>query len=183
MLKLQSNLRGFKVVSFQEEQVLGTFEDLLINPEKGQVIAAVVTLGGFFKAQEKLVVLTDILEISSALFIQGADSLIDYSDLPRYRDLSYFSLLRLPVVSVSGKHLGRLADYSFDTLSGRLLKLYLQSGLWQIESRLIPADQIVSIDPKKIIVRDEALTVTEKETELESVPSLEQEPSSLKQVN
>ena len=73
------------------------------------------------------------------------------------------------VYTVSGKFLGRAKDFSVNLTSMHLVKIIVDS-LWTLRSTrhyLISSNQIISIEPGKIVVEDATLNI--KEAVLEEV--------------
>jgi len=174
MLKLYSNLVGQKVVSFQEETKIACFEDLVVKAENAQVLGAFVRQKSLLKSKRKLIVLTDVLEFSNAIYVQGTEVLLEPNELIRTPNLEdrYFPLIDLPVTDTDGNKLGKVIDYVFETLSGQIVKFHVQPNALSFhkEHRIIPRSKIHSLSAKKLVISDAA---QKAKAELESLLELD----------
>lgn len=104
--------------------------------------------------------------IAQGIVVNDRDALAQPEDLIRLQEIMKhkFQLVGKPVVTVSGKKLGKVADFATDTQSLFIQKIYVAPPLLKSLSGGnlgIDRTQIVEITNRKIVVND--LTATEKE--------------------
>lgn len=91
--------------------------------------------------------------INSQQDLSGADELVRYQGLIE----SANRLIGSAVITQSGQKLGKIKDFSIDTIHFIITKIHVPGRFWQRilhERLIIDSSDIVDIKEKKIIVRD-----------------------------
>ncbi len=157
MLRLIDTFKDLAVLSLRTGGVIGNLEQPLINPNN-------LKIEGWycqprFQKGKLILVTQDIREIIPQGFIvDDQDVLVEPNDLVRLRKLIElgFELRGKKVVTVHGKGVGKVADYSLELESMYIQKLYVgQSIIRNINGgRTIDRQQIVEITDTRIVVKD-----------------------------
>lgn len=152
----------------------GWLIDIVVNPDTGVFEAFWVhAVEG-----KKLLLPKDIIFWDSEqITINDPQDLASPEDLPR---LSKIFEQECPILKATvwdealEKNIGKVCDFTFDTISPRLLALEIESGLLGLKSQRIPQHRIVSIQADCIVVDSAALKTEEAKTKLsEKLPVME----------
>ena len=160
MLKFFSDIETLPIVSVSTGQTIASVVDFLFDYTTGRVLALIVEPKEFFRLRKKdmLVVSDDILEWSNAIYVQDRSVIMKIDEIVRLKRIydSYFTIFGLKVRTESGKRIGRLEDFIFETRSMRLYKILVKRGFWFFKyQQLISHKHIVSIEDNYIIVKDD----------------------------
>ncbi len=163
MEKLYTKILNTPIREDDEVRPITTVKDLIVDPENGVVVGVVVNQNA------KLIVAPhDILSFGDTIFVHGREAIVQIEDVLR-ADTVFKKGLKIfhnKVVTESGKELGIVADFSIDTKSLILQKIFVAKSIFGIlhyDQRIIPAKNIVEIKAEKIIVKDDLGIVKEKE--------------------
>ena len=136
---------------------LGLLIDMVINPHTGVFEAFWVK--GLDEA--KLLLPKDILFWDNQqITISDQNDLSSPSQLPRLNKIfeQECSVLKAPVYDIAlKKNLGQVFDFTFDTISPRLLALEVKCGWLGIKRQRIPQHRIQCIESNRIVVDSSAL--------------------------
>ncbi|MFA5820546.1 MAG: PRC-barrel domain-containing protein [Candidatus Gracilibacteria bacterium] len=163
MEKLYTKILHTPVREEDEVRPITTVKDLIVDPENGAVVGVVVNLNA------KLIVAPhDILSFGDTIFVHGREVIVPAEDVLRVDNVlkKGVKIFHNKVVTESGKELGIVADFSIDTKSLIMQKIFVAKsvfGLVHYDQRIIPAKNIVEVKADKIIVKDDLATVKEKE--------------------
>lgn len=160
-----SAIAGLPVVSSEEEKILGKLRAVFVHPETGQILA-------FLVGWLRVVTPRDISQwTQEQVTINSAEDLTAPEEILRLRE---FGLQRTlfngkKVLTKSGKRLGRVKDFSFDTASDHLLTLDSAKSFlfWEWAQRSFPAKLINEITDSAIVLstdEEQKEKVTEKAT-------------------
>lgn len=164
MLQLSATLTNAAVLSLRTGSPVTQTTEPIINPTN-------LKIEGFYcpdpaDRKRKLVLLhQDIREVIPRGFvINDADVLSDPTELIRLQEiLSHsFTLLGKQVVTANGDKIGKVTDYSTETSSMFIQKLYVTQSIFKsMSSNSLGIDrtQIVEITDKRIVVHDLTQTV------------------------
>lgn len=154
---------------------LGLLIDMVVNPDKGTFEAFwIKSLEG-----QKLLLPKDIIAWDSQqITINDNNDLSDPEDLPRLEKIFAKECPILKAIvfdQATQQTLGRVRDFTFDTISPRLLALDVEKNWLGWGRHRIPQHRIVKITPRRIVVDSTALKNDPKteETEKEKMPVLE----------
>lgn len=168
MLKFAKTILSKPVLLNQERALVGVVEDIVVDPADGRVVGILVR-EGFGKKHIKAVAEKDILAISDKfVLIPGYEAVGDIEEIVRVAVIvnKKIQIIGNKVVTVAGNNLGRVNDFSIDTVSGILAKVYVEPNIFSLGvlagSHIIDRKQIISIEKDKIIVEDTSLKATSK---------------------
>lgn len=158
MLKLSGSLIGVNVMSLRTGGPVGTTLSTIINPNN-------LKIEGFYCSdrfsKSRLVLLSQEIRdiISEGIVVNDHEALTDPEDLIRFNKILAlkFELLGKKVVTTDKKQLGKVDDYSVDSSSMYIQKLYVAQSLvknFKGGQLSIDRTQIVEITDKKIIIQD-----------------------------
>lgn len=150
MKKQWSDLAGLPVMLSEEERPLGALNGTFMHPESGQII-------GFLCGYSKILVPVEIEKWSSDhVKVKNADSLAAPTDILRIRDygLRRTFLNGKRVRSKSGRTLGRVRDFCFDTSTYSLLTFEVSKRFLWIEwgKRLFSYQEIYEVTYRAIFL-------------------------------
>lgn len=172
MLIEASEILKLPVGDLREQTKLGEVSQVLIEPNNLALLALVVDVGNFLFKKIYLVSFQDIIEIDQkGVVIKNRGDLLHPKELVRPFELlsKKFNLQGLPVkTEKSKKYLGRVSNYLIETTLGSVQKLYLKKGF---QERIIPANQIVKVSLKEIVIKEEK--IMGKEMVERAVPKVE----------
>lgn len=177
MLRLNNQLNNLKLISIHASQIIGTINEPLINPHK-------LTIVGFYcniarTPGEMILLVDDIREYSpKGIIINHEEEITPPEDLHRLQEIIdiSFKLIGKKVVTESKKKLGSATEYTFDDQTFAITKLHVSRPAWRSFSEatlIIGRRQIVSVDDKKITVKDGVV----KEKAAAPVPAADLEPA------
>ncbi|MCX6734623.1 MAG: PRC-barrel domain-containing protein [Candidatus Peregrinibacteria bacterium] len=168
MDRFYTKIIGIPVVEDDGLRALTTVKDLVVDPEKGKVLAFVVDAG-----KNLIIMPMDIISWHDVLHINHRDSIIHGDDIFRVQTVQKegTKIFGNRVETKDGKYLGNVVDYAIDNHLMVLKKLFVSKGflgLVRFDSRVIASKNIIEILPEKIIVKDDIGTV--KESTKEKIP-------------
>ncbi len=146
-----------------------TVKNLLIDPETGNVIALVVN------ENKNLIILPmDVLSWGEAVHVHHRDCIVESDEVLRVINVLKLgiNIFGNKVFTKSGKPLGNVYDFSIDTNTMTLKKLFTAKGflsLFRYDSRIIPAKNIIEILKNKIVVKNDTAKAREPEKQAEMV--------------
>jgi sporulation protein YlmC with PRC-barrel domain len=157
MLQLSGNLLGQPVLSLRDGGAVALTTEAIINPNN-------LKIEGFYceDAEGRILVLLyqDIRDhIMQGFIVNDIDALTEPEELVRLRhimDLN-FSLLGKPVMTLSKEKLGKVGDFSTETTTMFVKKLYVSQSIFKnlASGNLgIDRNQIVEITDTHIVVQD-----------------------------
>ncbi len=158
MLLLSNDLLSKQVLSLRTSRPVARIVSAIINPNNLKV-------EGFFcidsvDKSELILVVQDIREIiPDGYIINDHDVLCNIDDLVRLKDIISinFSLINKPVETISKDKIGKVQDFSTDTESFYINKLYVTPPIYRSlngSSLIVDRTQINEISPKKITIYD-----------------------------
>jgi len=161
MLTHGSNLHNTPVMSLQTGTALAVTGKPIIDPDRLRVVAYELE-GPLLVERPAFLRVDEIRELGSVgIIIDSSDELIGLHDvitLERLYELG-FNLVGLSVIDEEGRKLGKVADYSVDTLDFVIKQLQVNRGLLKSLANtalLINRSQIVTVTDTKVIVKSMA---------------------------
>lgn len=160
---LASSLKNLPVISLLNGQVVSTVESAIINPDKLELVA-VYCQNGIWRKSTSVIMARDIREIArEGLVINSLEDIEDASEIVRLKAVieRKYNPIGSDVITQSGEKLGKTEDYSIETTSYKIQKLYLKQSLLKnllLNNLIIDRIQIVDVTPNTIIVKDATLT-------------------------
>lgn len=149
-----SDLRGKTIISVNDGSKIGTVDDVLIDPNSLRVAALVVSQGGMFDRDTRLVPANDVNKWGrDAVLVNSREVFRNESDLPdREKWLSASSKLNgLSIVNTEGTRLGRMDDVLIDE-TGRIVTYRVSEGSLGGKSWEIPAQSTKALGADVVIV-------------------------------
>lgn len=142
-----------------------TVKDVIIDPERGKLIALIVDSG-----RNLIITPMDILSWHDVIQVHDRDVIVEGSEILRVEAVqkSGVKFFQNKVENKDGKYLGKVVDFSIDTHLMDLKKLFVAKGflaLFRYESRIIPAKNILEVLQDKIIVKDDIAVVKQEAKE------------------
>lgn len=167
MQRLFTHTIGLRVVHEATSAHLGTVSDVRIDAATG-VILALQVRQGFLLARTRYVLLRDIRAWDGdTVHVADVGAVCPAVELVRFAEQlsASFSWLRLPVRTVAGVRIGRIADVAFDPTLGVVTRLMVNDtllGLIPGGTRIIGAEHIVAAEPTGITIDDDVARVRGK---------------------
>ncbi len=156
--------RGQPVSLDDSGEILGSVQDIVLDPDKGSVVGFFVSVASGFLASKALFLSTnDIVRWGTAAFIKRASALAEPGEFLRVQSLleEPRKVLGQNIVTKSGTKLGKCRDVQFDTLHFRLHWFFPKSLLhWGTP---IPASDVIEITQDAIIINDPLVPVLQEE--------------------
>lgn len=157
MLQLSGMILNRPVMSLRTSTQVATAMAPIINPNN-------LKIEGFWckadRRRQLVLVSQDIRDsLPQGLVVNDADVLTEPQELVRLAPIIQlnFELIGKPVVTTSGRKLGKVSDYATETESMFIKKLYVTQPIYKNFSGGnlgIDRTQIVEITDKKIVVND-----------------------------
>lgn len=158
MLQLSTSLLKRSVMSLRTGEVIATTESAIINPKN-------LKIEGFFcndrlAKRAPVLVTQDIRDlIPQGFVVNDYDVLSEVTDLVRLQEIIdlNFQLIGKPVITVNKQRLGKVEDFSADTQTLYVQKIYVGQSLFKsLRSSQLGVDrsQIVEITNKHIVVNE-----------------------------
>jgi len=169
------SLSNLAIISLDSNRILGTLNEIIIDPENGKILGLLVNAG--ILGKKKAVSFNDIYDWTpQGIMVRDDEAITNIDDLVRIKKIveEKISIIGSKVVTENEKKLGKVVDFVINTDLGILVKIYVEKpGLKTYfgDLLIIPANRIIAIKPKKIIVREEALLEeTDEEEEVVGQP-------------
>ena len=158
MIKLASELLLKPIVAKREGAAIGLINDLVVNPDDGGFIGIIVR-EGFGKNNLKTLAVKDIITISSDfILIPSYDVVGEIDEIVRIKSIidQDIKIAKTTVVTIGGKILGKVRDYSIHLKTDKLEKIYVNPPMMRpfAQEYIISLPQIVSIEKEQITVED-----------------------------
>ena len=169
MEKYFTKISGTPVVEDEGVRPITTVKNLLVDPETGNVIALVVN-----ESKNLVILPMDVLSWGEAVHVHDRECIVESDEVLRVNNVLKLkiNIFGNKVFTKSGKPLGNVYDFSIDTNTMTLKKLFTAKGflgLFRYDSRIIPAKNIIEILKNKIVVKDDAAREKELEKQAEMV--------------
>lgn len=159
------------IMSLQTGTPLAKTLSVIVDPRQLK-IAALRVQGNRLSHSQSVLHPEDIREISDiGLIVDGDDSLMPLDDLVRLKEIIDFNfeLLGIRVEDEKGHLLGHVKDFALDADSFFIQQLYTKPSLLKsiVSTGLtINRSQILSINNKRIVVKDQTVPAKDERVEL-----------------
>ncbi|MBT4917097.1 hypothetical protein HN709_02255 [Candidatus Peregrinibacteria bacterium] len=159
MQKLFSNILGAPVYEDDSLRAFNTVKDIIIDPERGDMLGIVVEI-----RRNMIIAPIDIVSWGDSVRVDHRDVVTEGNEILRVEEVlkREIHIPHSKVVSEDGDSLGVVFDYSIDSNSWKLNKIFVHKvflGLIRFETRIIPAKEIVEISKGKIVVKNNLNTI------------------------
>lgn len=157
MQKLASEFGRTAIITREERTILGSLQDVIINPENGDAIGIYFQIAG---GKNKIMV-ANTSEIAGVgtnfIMIRSIDSASLPDEIIRIKEVldKDIEIAGSKVIDEDGRHLGKVRDWSIDLKRMRLERLYVvSSSLIKMlaQDLIIMANDIVKIEKNRITV-------------------------------
>lgn len=155
MTILLSTIFKVPVYALDIQAKVGFVDSYVIDPKDGRLIGFLIRKN-FFKPL-KILAFDDVIEINAnAIVTKAEEQIMEVSEIVRAKDIlnAGIKVLNQKVVTNSRKSIGRVEDLLVNTQTGMITKYYVKTLL---ESRIIPAEKVIKITHKEIVVQDDVL--------------------------
>ena len=177
MLVYASKLIGKPIMSLQTGTAIAWVDSIYINPDNLKIIAFDLTGPALKGSNERFLETKSVREYSEyGLIVDSQDDFFDLIDVEKVRkvvDLD-FSVIGLKVISRKKSHLGKVIDYTVTSDNFELQQLIVKRPAWKSlmdAELLIPRKEIVEVNNKSIIVKDDEKTIRERAMNEDFVPN------------
>ncbi|ATW26985.1 PRC-barrel domain-containing protein [Candidatus Formimonas warabiya] len=160
MEKLSRKILSLPVLSVNEGEQLGYIKSIVVDPAIKEIIAFVIDQKGWFK-EDKIIPFNRVTSIGeNAVVIDKSGTAEKPANFPQILKLlkSPAQLINSKVVSTTGKALGQVEEFWFDS-SGKITKLEISGrgteGIWKGKAAL-PCEEVVTMGKDVVIVADGA---------------------------
>lgn len=166
MLISANELKNGEIISLESGTKIGLIRDPIIEPNSGRVLAFDVATG--FLSKRLILSSTDIIEWQrNALIVYGMNVLVEPQEIKRVFELikKRFRIIGQRAVTQKGIGLGRVSDVYLDTTTSIVAKYNLNHHIFANfleEGRIIPANLVVKIDPKKGVIFKDSVAEGDK---------------------
>jgi uncharacterized protein YrrD len=155
MLINAKKIIGLPIIEAITMNKIAMVSNLIVSPENGQILAFLLQKS-FFSGENKIVVLNDIREMYiDGLVTNTQENIINSNEVVKVKDVldKDIFLLGSRVMTQNGKKIGYLEDFIFDTSFSSIVTLIVKKR-FSSEKRIISAERILNILPKRIVIRD-----------------------------
>lgn len=162
MLVLASQVKNSPILSIRNGHAVAQTGDMLVDADRLEV-AAIFCTSGSWRKNNHVLLLRDIREFShSGLIIDSLEDIEDIGEIVRLNDLvnRNYQVIGKAVVTENGTKLGKVEDYSIDTISNLIQKLYIKPSLLKnlmVNNLVVDRANIIRTDDKQIVVSDATL--------------------------
>ncbi|MGI6685131.1 MAG: PRC-barrel domain-containing protein [Bacillota bacterium] len=160
MENLSRKVLSLPVLSVNEGEHLGYVKSLVVDPARKEVTAFVINRKGWFK-EDKIIPFNRVQNIGeNAIVIDKSGTAEKPANFPQIIKLikNPARLINIKVVSTTGKALGHVEEFYFDT-TGKITKFELGSkiteGFWKGKT-LLPCEEVITIGKDVMIVKEGA---------------------------
>ncbi|NER85073.1 MAG: photosystem reaction center subunit H [Leptolyngbya sp. SIO1D8] len=152
----RSDFLGTQVITRSTGKRLGVVSQIWVDVDRCEVLALGLReqiLPGVMSGTEHTMQLSSIRQVGDVILVDDDDVIEDDLNLAPYSNM-----INSEVITESGEMLGRLRDFKFDVVTGKLESIVIASfGLPQIPDQVIstyelPVEEIVSSGPDRLIV-------------------------------
>lgn len=171
MLILASQIQDAPILSIRNGHPVAVAGKMLVDADKLEV-AAVFCKSPGWRGENHVLLLRDIREYSrSGIIIDSLEDIEDIGEIIRLGDIVErdYQVNGKLVVTEGGAKLGKIEDYSVDTISNTIQKIYIKPSLLKnlmVNNLVIDRVHIVRAEEKQVVVSDASLK-TPKEIEVD----------------
>jgi sporulation protein YlmC with PRC-barrel domain len=167
MYALASKLIGLPILSLQNAETITRVRGLVMEIKSLEIVAFTCEPGPAIGKQPVLL-LRDVRQVAiDCLLVNTAEDLAEAEDIVRLEPLlkQGFDPRGLRVVTDHKRPVGKVEDYTINLQTFHLQKLYIRQSIlrsWMGSSLIIDRAQILEVSQRQFIVRDTAITTSER---------------------
>lgn len=152
----RSDFLGTQVITRNTGKRLGVVSQIWVDVDRGEVVALGLReqiLPGVMSGTEHTMQLSAVRQVGDVILVDDDDVIEDDINLTPYS-----MMINSEVITEAGDMLGRLRDFKFDVVTGKVEAIIIASfGLPRIPDQVIstyelPVEEIVSSGPERLIV-------------------------------
>lgn len=152
----RSDFLGTQVITRNTGKRLGVVSQIWVDVDRCEVVALGLReqiLPGVMSGSEHIMQLSSVRQVGDVILVDDDDVIEDDINLTPYS-----MMVNSEVITESGDMLGRLRDFKFDVVTGKVEAIIIASfGLPRIPDQVIstyelPVEEIVSSGPERLIV-------------------------------
>ncbi len=152
----RSDFLGTQIITRSNGKRLGVISQLWVDVDRGEVVALGLRetiLPGVMTGDEQVMLLSSIRQMGDVILVDDETAIEDNISLAPYSKIT-----TAEVITESGEMLGKVRDFKFDVITGKLESIVIASfGLPQIPDQVIstyelPITEIASSGPDRLIV-------------------------------
>lgn len=158
MYVLASQLLRLPIISLQTGETEASVKSIIIEMSKLEIVAIGCTAIKDFN--EPIILVRDIRQLASdCLIVDSRDDISSAEDIVRIKDplLLAYTPIGAHVISQMQRPIGKVEDYTINSESLKLQKLYVRQPIWRSwmgSSLIISREQILDVSAKQIVVRE-----------------------------
>jgi len=156
MLIQASTIIGLPIAAMDTESKVGKIENIVVDPDSGELVGFFVKPLGMF-ARNKVLSALDVIDIDkNGMVVKSEESLVDLSEIVKMEQIikKNIKIIGQKAITESKKYLGKVNDLLIDTESALVLKYYIGDIL---ENRIIPNDKLIKITQNALIFSDDVV--------------------------
>lgn len=158
-MKLSRELSNLPIVSIAEGEEVGIVKDFIIDPMQKAIVAIIIEDLLWYEGA-KIIEFTLIHSIGDfAITIENVSDVVSLTSKPELADLikKRIDMKDVKIITRGGRFVGNVVEYSLDDRTGDILGLELStdSSVASPDKNIIPANVVVTIGQKVIIVNDD----------------------------
>lgn len=162
MILKYSQVIGKPLMEMKTQSFLGKISEIILTKTTLKISSLIIKDAPLWPAK-KAVTESSLVEVGlEAAIVNNEEDLSLIRELPRVKESleNGFCGVGQKVYTKSNKYIGRVYDYTFDTESRLLFKLYVKSV---ISERMIARTAIVEIKHHKVIIEDDFEAIKDSE--------------------
>ena len=173
MLILASQIQESPILSIRNGHPVAVAGSMLVDGDKFEIAALFCKSPGW-RGQDHVLLLRDIREYSrSGIIIDSLEDIEDIHEIIRLGDVveRNYQVIGKHVITESGTKLGKVEDYSVDTVSNLIQKIYIKPSLLKnlmVNNLVVDRNNILKTENDKIIVSDASIAAP---AEVETTPT------------
>ena len=158
MYVLASQLKNLPIISLQTGETITQIHSLIIEMERLEIVA--VKCVNMKEISDPILMVRSIRQIASdCIIIDSEEDIGSAEDVVRLKEplLANYSPIGSSVISHMQRPIGRVEDFTINSESLKLQKLYIRQPIWRSwlgSSLIVAREQILDVKPKVIVVRE-----------------------------
>lgn len=162
MEKLYSHIVGTPVFEDDLPRPFTTVKDIVMDPERGKLIAFVVHV-----AKNRVIAPIDVVYWKEVVKVNDRGVVVKGKEILRVEEVQKNGIrfMHNKVETEDGKVLGKVINFAVDNKTYELRSLLVAKsvlGFIRYDTKIVKADQIVEVLPEKIVVKSDLKTVKEE---------------------
>lgn len=159
MLVSVDTIKNSNIMSLQIGRPIGRLDQPIINPMNLDIVAWYVQ-DPINRLNPAVIFSSDIREFGElGAIVDSADNIMSPADMIRLQQIInyHFKLIGLPVYQGKNTYIGKINNYSVDTLNFQIGKLFVKPPLWQRLANtgiMIDRRQVIEVAPNRITVEN-----------------------------